>query len=170
MQSCADLAVEAAFTEHGPALVRYLTWLTRDREVAQDLAQESFLRLAGELRAGRAPDSTAAWLRRVATNLATSRARRVQVAARHEMDLPRPTEPRSPESIVVSGELASQVGVLVCELSTTEQRAVLLAAHGADGAEIARAVGRTPAATRTLLCRARAKLRQRMMLAGYATA
>jgi len=84
--------------------------------------------------------------------------------------VPRPLEPRSPESIVVGGELAAQVEALVGELSTTERRAVLLAADGARGREIAAAVGRTPAATRTLLCRARAKLREGLQRAEYATA
>jgi len=165
-----ESCVEAAFTEHRAGLVRYLTWLTRDAEQAEDLAQEAFLRLAREMEAGRAPLRIDAWLRRVAKNLATSQARRAQVAIRHEVALPRPSEPRSPESILVSGELAVQVGALVGELSAPERHAVLLAASGAHGIDIALAVGRTPAATRTLLCRARAKLREGMQRAGYATA
>jgi len=162
--------VEAAFKEHGPGLVRYLTWQTRDAEAAQDFAQAAFLRLARELEAGRAPDRIDAWLRRVGSNLATSQARRAQVANRHEAALARRVDARSPESIVVSGELAAQVDVLVGALSATERHAVLLAAHGVGGIDIANAVGRTPAATRTLLCRARAKLREGMHHAGYATA
>lgn len=170
MQSWADHTVEAAFIDHRPGLVRYLTWLTHDGEIAEDLAQDAFLRLARELETGRQPDNVAAWLRRVAGNLATSRARRVQVATRHAAELARPAEPRSPESIVVGGELAAHVDALVGELSVTERRAVVLAAHGVAGADIAAAVGRTPAATRTLLCRARAKLREGMQRAGYAPA
>jgi len=170
MQPYSEARFEAAFTEHGAALVRYLAWLTRDHDAAQDLAQEAFLRLARELEAGRSPDRVDAWLRRVGANLATSQARRNQVAIRNEGAVPRPLEPRSPESIVVAGELAAQVEALVGELSTTERRAVLLAADGARGCDIAAAVGRTPAATRTLLCRARAKLREGLQRAEYATA
>lgn len=170
MQAHAASRIEAAFHEHGPGLVRYLTWLTRDAEAANDLAQEAFLRLARELEAGRTPDNIDAWLRRVGANLATSQARRTQVARRHEAALARRVEARSPESIVVSGELAAEVDALVGALSATERHAVLLAAYGVGGTDIAHAVGRTPAATRTLLCRARAKLRQGMELAGYATA
>lgn len=170
MQSPAELAIEAAYTEQGAGLVRYLTWLTHDPELAQDIAQEAFLRLARELGEGRSPDCIGAWLRRVSANLATSNARRVQVANRWEAALPRPGAPRNPEAIVIGGELASEVSFLVGQLSSAEQRAVLLAANGARGVDIARAVGRTPAATRTLLCRARAKLRQGFEKAGYATA
>jgi RNA polymerase sigma-70 factor, ECF subfamily len=170
MQPSTSQAVEVLFTEHRPRLVRYLTGLTRDPELAEDLAQEAFLRLAGELEAGRGPDCVPAWLRRVATNLATSQARRAQVATRHEGILPRPAEPRTPESIVVGGELAAQVDDLVGDLSRTERDVVVLAAHGVTGSEIAAAVGRSPAATRTLLCRARAKLREGMLRAGYVPA
>jgi RNA polymerase sigma-70 factor (ECF subfamily) len=170
MESCSDLAIAAAFTQHGPGLVRYLSALTRDAALAEDLAQDAFVRLARELEAGRAPDNAGAWLRRVATNLAMSQGRRLQVAQRQASALARPPEPRSPESIVVGGELAAQVGALVATLNATERHAVLLAAHGVAGIEIARSVGRTPAATRTLLCRARAKLRLGMQRAGYAMA
>jgi RNA polymerase sigma factor (sigma-70 family) len=170
MHANPESCVEAAFKEHRPGLVRYLTWLTRDPEAAQDLAQEAFLRLARELEAGRSPERVDAWLRRVGSNLATSQARRTQVARRHEAALASRVDARSPESIVVSAELAAQVNVLVGALSATERHAVLLAANGARGTDIASAVGRTPAAARTLLCRARAKLRQGMNLAGYATA
>jgi RNA polymerase sigma-70 factor (ECF subfamily) len=170
MRAYPESCVEAAYKEHGPGLIRYLTWLTRDTEAAQDLAQEAFLRLARELEAGRSPDRIGAWLRRVGSNLATSEARRRQVANRHEAALARRVDAPSPESIVVSGELAAKVDALVGALSAPERHAVLLAAHGVNGTDIASAVGRTPAATRTLLCRARAKLRQGMTLAGYATA
>jgi RNA polymerase sigma-70 factor (ECF subfamily) len=170
MRPYPESRVEAAFTEHRPGLIRYLTWLTHDAEAAQDLAQEAFLRLAREMEAGRTPDRIGAWLRRVGSNLATSQARRVQVANRHEAALERPSEPRDPAAILIGGELAAQVDALVETLSATERHAVLLAADGACGAEIAHAVGRTPAATRTLLCRARAKLREGMLRAGYAMA
>jgi RNA polymerase sigma-70 factor (ECF subfamily) len=170
MQPYPESRIEAAFTEHRPGLIRYLTWLTHDGEAAQDLAQEAFLRLAREMEAGRTPDRIDAWLRRVGSNLATSQARHAQVVTRHEAALERPFEPRDPETILIGGELAAQVDALVDTLSATERHAVLLAADGACGAEIAQAVGRTEAATRTLLCRARAKLREGMLRAGYATA
>ena len=162
MSSPADLAVEAAYQQHGPGLVSHLTWVTHDRDLAEDLAHDAFIRLDGQIRAGRTPDNVAAWLHRVALNLATSHARHAQVAHRRESALPRPDQPRSPESIVVGGELVEQIHGLVRELSVPERHAVLLAADGVPGSEIARAIGRTPAAARTLLCRARAKLRAGM--------
>lgn len=170
MQAYNEVLVETAFIEHRSSLVRRLTALCRDPEAAQDIAQEAFLRLARELEAGRGPDNPGAWLHRVGANLATSQARRAQVATRHEAELPKPAEPASPERIVVESELAEAVGAVMEELSTPERRALVLAANGVGGVDIAASIGRTPGATRTLLCRARAKIRERMRVTGFAPA
>lgn len=168
MQVNAGQHVEAAFIEHGAAVVRHLTALTRDASAAEDLAQEAFLRLAREIEAGRVPDDAAAWLHRVGTNLAMSRGRHLQVVDRRAGFLPRPSAPDGPEQIVVQGELAEAVALVLAQMSGTERRALTLAANGYRGAEIAASLGRTTGATRTLLCRARAKARDRMQLAGFA--
>lgn len=170
MQACAKQSVEAAFVEHHGALVRHLTVITRDSEVAQDLAQEAFLRLTRAVETGAAPDDPAAWLHRVALNLATSRGRHLQVVDRRAAELPRPSDVADPGDIVVEGELARAVGAVLGELSRHEQDALLLAAHGYGGPEIAARIGRTPGATRTLLCRARGKIRDRVVAAGFAPA
>lgn len=168
MLSHQDLVIESAYAEHRSKLVRNLTFRTRDPEAAEDLAQESFLRLAREIEVGRTPDNVGAWLYRVGMNLAVSEARRAKVATRHEPALPRPAQPDSPEQIVLEGELSAAVCDVLAQLATHERHALVLAAHGVGGIEIARALGRTPAATRTLLCRARAKIRERMLLANLA--
>lgn len=170
MQAIAMQTVEAAYLEHHAALVRHLTTMTRDPDVAEDLAQEAFLRLSRAIETGRAPDDTAAWLHRVGMNLATSRGRHLQVVDRRSAELPRPSEAADPSDIVVEGELAQAVGAVLVELSRSEQDALLLAAHGYGGPEIAARIGRTPGATRTLLCRARGKVRERVFAAGFAPA
>ena len=170
MQAYAERLVEAAYTEHRSALVRHLTQVTRDAEVAQDLAQEAFLRLAREIEAGRTPDDTGAWLHRVGMNLATSRGRHLQVVDRRADSLPRPAEQPQPDDAMVVGELTAAVGQALADLSGTEQHALVLAAYGFHGEEIAFSINRTPGATRTLLCRARAKIRERVRLAGLAPA
>jgi len=170
MQAYAGQLVEAAFTEHRAGLVRHLTVVTRDPEVAEDLAQEAFLRLAREVEAGREPDDVAAWLHRVGLNLATSRGRHLQVVDRREAELAPPAMPAGPEEQVVGSELAAAIGLLLAELSGTERRALTMAATGHRGAEIAVSIGRTEGATRTLLCRARSRIREHLALAGFATA
>lgn len=170
MQAWAGRLVETAYAEHSGALVRHLTKVTRDVEVAQDLAQESFLRLAREVEAGRRPDDVGAWLHRVGMNLAMSRGRHLQVVDRRAGSLPRPAEPPRPDDIAATGELTAAVAEALSALSGAERHALVLAAYGFEGTEIARSIERTPGATRTLLCRARAKIREHVRTAGMAPA
>lgn len=159
--------VEAAWTAHHGPLVRRLTALTRDPDVAEDLAQDAFLRLAREVDAGRTPDDPCAWLHRVAGNLAASRGRHLTVVDRRAWELPRPDAPVSPEAIAVETETTAALLAALAGLSPTDRDALILSAQGYRGPEIARALGRTQGATRTLLCRARGKARRRMELAGF---
>jgi RNA polymerase sigma factor (sigma-70 family) len=156
--------VEAAWTEHGPALDAYLTSLTRDPSAAEDIAQEAFLRLTREASAGRTPDNIGGWLHRVATNLAMSRARHNQVVDRYAPALYDRRVGGSPEDEVLRRERDALIQDALASLSETDRAAVVMAAEGYRGPEIARALARTQAATRTLLCRARTRLRGSLAL------
>ncbi len=152
--------VEHAYAAYHGELERRLTGLLRDPAAAEDLSQEAFLRLHVEVAAGRAPDNVRAWLHRVAGNLVTSRGRRGQVAARLaprlvSTDVGTPTDEialRHADDAVIRAALA--------DLRAAEREVLLLAASGFTGPEIAARLGRTQAATRTILCRARLRLRQ----------
>lgn len=170
MQASTDGYLEQVYLDHGPGLVRHLAGVTRDRELAEDLAHDAFVRLAREIESGWRPESPSAWLYRVGRNLATSRARHEQVVLRRESELPRPTQPANPETVTEERELGDAVGAVLGELSVPEQRALVMAAHGVRAVEIAPLIGRSPAATRTMLCRARAKIRARLGFAGFARA
>jgi len=142
--------------------------ITRDASAAEDLAQEAFLRLSTEVRAGRMPDNVGAWLHRVGVNLATSRGRRASVAERRKAELVERGSAPSPEMAALEAEEHRTLRAALETLGETDRRALVLAAHGYRGPEIARRIGRTEGATRTLLCRARSKLRNQMVEAGAA--
>ena len=162
--------VEAAWAADREPLVRHLTALTRNADVAEDLAQEAFYRLAREVDAGRAPDDVRAWLHRVGSNLVNSRGRHLTVIDRRAGDLPRPDSPATPEAMAVASEDGAALRAALAELSAADRTALILAAHGYRGGEIAASIGRTPGATRTLLCRARGKIRGRLEVAGFSPA
>ena len=157
-----DQVVEAAYATHGGPMIRWLTSVTRDGTVAEDLVQEAFVRLVTELQAGRGPDDVGAWLHRVAHNLAMSRGRRLSVADRHRRELVLSGDVPSPEITTLEAEAQRAVGAALSALAPTDQRALMMAAYGYTGPEIAASIGRTEGATRTLMCRARAKVRERM--------
>ena len=164
------LEVAAAYTDHAAAVTRYLTGLTRDPAAAEDLAQEAFVRLMGEVEAGRSPHNVGGWLFRVASNLATSRGRHLAVVARHAPALaPEETDRtrRSPEDAVVEREGAIALQRALGRLREADREVILLAANGLDGAELARQTGRSEIATRTMLCRARARLREELVSEGF---
>lgn len=162
----ADIVAEA-FGRHYAGLVRFVTARTRDPELAADIAQEAFLRLIREEAAGRLPDQPLAWLRQVALNLVASRGRHVQVETRWEPWLRAATAVQeSPEGAILAVERDMQVREAVAGLARDERAALVLASHGFAGHEIARAIGRSEGATRTLMCRARSRLRVELVSMG----
>jgi RNA polymerase sigma factor (sigma-70 family) len=164
-EEAVERIMEAAYAEFEPSLRRRLTALVRDPATAEDLSQETFLRLLAEARADRVPENTGGWLSCVARNLATSRGRRIAVADRHRGELVREIEFASPESVALASEAHAEVLAALDVLDSSGRVAVALAAQGLSGPEIARSIGRTPNATRTLLCRARARVREAVLAA-----
>lgn len=159
------ISVSAAYTEHAGALRAYLTRHTRDAAAAEDLVHETFIRLLTETAEDRAPVHLRAWLFRVAANLAASRGRRQGVAARRAPELiPRGVAP-SPEDELLEREAARALHRRLAHLPDHVRAALLLSAHGYSGAEIAIRIGRSELATRSLLCRYRGRLRNRIAAA-----
>jgi RNA polymerase sigma factor (sigma-70 family) len=147
------------YREHAAGLTRWITGMTRDREAAEDLVSEAFLRLARELAAGRRPDNAPAWVAQVARHLAISRARRASTATRLAPRLVDRGVGEDPAAVALASERAAAVRTVLQSLPPVERLAIVLAAEGVRGPEIAHRIGRTPLATRALLCRARRRMR-----------
>lgn len=157
-------AVAGAYAAYHAELAGFLRRTTREAEVAEDLAQESFLRLQRELLRGQPPDNLRAWLYRVAANLAISRGRRLSVARRRLAETwPEAAEMDSPETYAIRGEQSARLGGALQGLTPEARYGLMLAAQGFSGREIAALLGRSEVATRTLLCRARTVVRARLM-------
>jgi RNA polymerase sigma-70 factor (ECF subfamily) len=154
-----DDVVCAAYARHAEALSRWLTAFTRQPALAEDLTQEAFVRLLLEVRSGRTPDDIGAWLHRVGRNLAVSRARRVAVANRHRDDVSMPRPPVCPETLAIAAEAEAVVSRAVAGLREDDRQAMIMAAYGYRSTEIGQSLGRTQGAVRTMLCRARARIR-----------
>ena len=93
-----------------------------------------------------------------------SRARHNQVVDRYAPALYDRRVGGSPEDEVLRRERDALIRDALASLSETDRAAVVMAAEGYRGPEIARALARTQAATRTLLCRARTRLRGSLAL------
>jgi RNA polymerase sigma-70 factor (sigma-E family) len=69
-------ALEEIYVRNAAGALRLAYFLTGDRELAEDLTQEAFVRVAGRFRHLREPDDLPAYLRRTIVNLFTSHLRR----------------------------------------------------------------------------------------------
>ena len=103
-----------------------------------------------------------AWLHRVIANLAVSLGRRATVSRRHAGALVNHDAPASPEAIVLQDEIRSALATALRTLPERARTALLLAASGYHGAEIAVMIGSSDCATRTMMSRARLQLRDRI--------
>jgi RNA polymerase sigma-70 factor (sigma-E family) len=80
-----DEAIAALFREHARSLVRLARLFTDDRNAAEDLVQEAFLRLRRSFHRIESPERTAAYLRSIVLNLARDHNRRGLMSLRHRM-------------------------------------------------------------------------------------
>jgi RNA polymerase sigma-70 factor (ECF subfamily) len=154
--------VSAAYDSLERALYAFALGITHSGTAAEDLVQETFLRLVREVQAGRPPDNIRAWLYRVCANLATSRGRRASVATRYLPFLASREVGETPEARHLRHELGAELTAAMADLSPDERTGLLLSAGGFHGPEIAEMIGRTHAATRTMLTRARMKVQARL--------
>jgi RNA polymerase sigma-70 factor (ECF subfamily) len=167
--SDADLRADfvmAAYDENQRRLTSFAYALTRDADAADDLVQEAFLRLVKEHAAGREPENVAAWLFRVCANLATSRGRRGVVARRFLERRPADETEVAAEVEILRHETSEALVAALAILSHEARTAVVMAAQGFSGREIAEVLGRTETSTRTLMFRARERLRTFLIAEG----
>jgi len=157
-----------AFTQlverHKDAVVNYLTRLTGDRDRAEDLAQETFLRLFRAAPGYREQGLLRAYLFRIATNLVRSEERR---AKRLRLLLPFFGGRRHDEPAAVSGmllqELHRQVAVALATLPLRFR--VPLVLHEIEGwsyADIAQELSCREGTVKSRIHRGRQHLRQRL--------
>jgi RNA polymerase sigma factor (sigma-70 family) len=151
--------LDALFVEHRDAVCRYLTRYTGDADLAEDLVQETFWRLAR--RPFGVPNHVKGWLFTVATNLAkdarkTSR-RRGELALLARAESPTASPP-DPGELLERAELRRQLRAALDGLSHKERTALLLREEGFAHREIAVAVGTTIGSVGTLIARALEKL------------
>jgi RNA polymerase sigma-70 factor (ECF subfamily) len=78
---CFDsVSIERLYENHQRPLVAYLARLVRDHSIAEDLCQETFLKVIRGWAGRRSAATTTAWLYRIATNTAYDHLRRRRAA------------------------------------------------------------------------------------------
>jgi RNA polymerase sigma-70 factor (ECF subfamily) len=138
-----DCVVLDQYHREQAPLRRYLVFLGIDADTAEEIVQETFLRLHGHIRAGGNRANLRAWLYRVAHNLA----RNEQTSARNRLCGPMNDEAllsgasiengRSPEWLFLNRERDEKLRFAIGALSAPQRECLVLRAQGMKYREIA---------------------------------
>jgi RNA polymerase sigma-70 factor (ECF subfamily) len=167
-----DLSFELLLQKYRTPLVNFLYRMVRDQGTAEDLAQEVFLRVY-RARKSYAPSAKfTTWLFRIATNVALNslrdgrhRARDLSLEATRPEDDERPLvelpdAAPSAEQLLVDRDRARSIRRAILALPDKQRAAVVLHKyHELDYDEIARILGCSESALKSLLFRAYEALR-----------
>ncbi|HEY5220094.1 MAG TPA: sigma-70 family RNA polymerase sigma factor [Gemmatimonadaceae bacterium] len=149
--------VDRLFREYHAPLVRYLTRRLGDRDWAEEVAQETFLRALRQT----AMTNERAWLFTVATNLVRDGARQESRRRRH-LELLRAEEEgrmvESPALAMERAEDAARARRALEQLAERDREALLMREEGLDYHEIAAALDLSVGSVGTTLARARRRL------------
>ena len=149
--------VESLFREYHQPLVRYLTRRLGDRDWAEEVAQETFVRALRQ----ESITNERAWLFAVATNLVRDEARKDARRRRHlallaEQERDSVVEPE--QTALERAQEAALARKAVDALAERDRLALLMREEGLDYNEIAEALELSPGSVGTTLSRARRRL------------
>jgi RNA polymerase sigma factor (sigma-70 family) len=156
---------EALFREHYPRIVSLLTRLTGDRGQAEEIAADTFAKLARRsfLFAGHA--DVTAWVYRVAANAGLDalradarRRKKEEAAGRERLRSGRET---GALDLLLREERGAQVRVVLAGLKTRDAQILLLRSEGVAYREIAQALGVAASSVGTILARAEREFERR---------
>lgn len=155
-------AFDAVFSAYRRRIYGYLVRMTRRREAAEDLLQETFLRLAQHAKRLDADTRLGAWLFTVAHRLVQSWGRAQAVRAQLAGDLPS-QEPaattRSPLEAIADSQAQLAIERAFAALPPAYREvALLVGIEGMQPTEVAEVLGIRADAVRQRLARARAQL------------
>ena len=156
-----DALVRSLYVEHAPSLVRMARLFVDDRNAAEDLVQEAFIRLARHAHRIEDPAKSAAYLRSIVLNLARDHNRRGLVSLRHRP--PADEEQATAEDEVMLRDDQRYVIDALRELPLRQRDCVVLRYYFEAGIqEIAETLGISQNSVKTHLKRGLAALERRL--------
>lgn len=160
---CIPPSIEALYRTYSRRMYQRIYSLVGNREDAEDLTQEVFVRALRALPTLQTSRNLSGWLYRIATNLALDLQRHRRLIAWQSIDAqewtPEAREACDPQTRYSGG--AEPVALALAELPECYRAGLLLYAEGYSSAEIAQVQGKTTHAMKLFLARARDSLEQR---------
>lgn len=132
---------------------------------AEDVTQETFVKVHRTLATLRDPAAFPAWICRIARNVALDHARRDR---RRPAETPLPDDRAAPEAAANDDELRERALRALARLPEAYRETLMLRlAEGLSGPEVAARTGMTPESVRVNLCRGMAMLRPLLREEGW---
>lgn len=153
-----DEQLTALYTSHYRRLVRTAAFLTGDRDSAEEVVQDAYVKVARSWHGLREPDKAEAYLRMAVVNLSRSRLRHRQVVAKHR---PEPVgDVASAETYALEHSRRDAVLQALQRLPRRQREAVTLRYYGdLTEAQTAQAMGCSVGAVKSHTSRAMSALR-----------
>lgn len=162
-----ELAFEAIFERYGQIIHNYIARLVGNREEAEDLTAETFVKAFRRLDSLSEQEKVQSWLYRIATNTCLDALRRRKIVRWIDWDefsvrfMPRLSNSDDPERDAIRREEAELVKQVLAKLPEKQRACLVLFEYdGLSYAEIAQVIGTTPGTVKTLLFRARERFRR----------
>ncbi len=156
-----DALVVQLFEQEGAALVRLARLFTDDRNAAEDLVQEAFIRLHKSAHRIKSQAKAASYLRSIVINLARDHNRRGLMSLRHQEALPAGTALAAPEDRLLLDEEQTLLLDQVRALSPRQRDCILLRFYlELSEREIADVLSISPNSVKTHCRRGLASLRE----------
>lgn len=159
----ADELVARLFRLEAPSLVRMARLFTDDRNAAEDLVQEAFIRLHRSAGTIRDLDKAAPYLRSIVLNLARDHNRRGLMSLRHRSALKLEVDDASLEDVIVAKGEHQQVVDALRELAPRQRDCLVLRFfYDLSEREIAETLGISPNSVKTHFRRGMAALGEKL--------
>ena len=149
--------------EHGPAVYRLARSVVRDGALADDVAQETFIKVWRHLPEFRGEGSLRGWILRIAHNQAVSTLRRVRDRATDPTQLPQSGDPIGTTRLVEGRLAAQELTAAIDELDELSRAIVVLReVEGLSYDDIAVTLGVPIPTVKTRLLRSRRTLARQL--------
>jgi RNA polymerase sigma factor (sigma-70 family) len=156
------LDIQEHFYRYYPAVCRQIAFILGDSGLAEDIAQEAFVKLYLT-----PPDNRSAvggWLFRVAKNLAYNLVRSERSRTQRELKVQEEDRGEiSSEETVIRKEETAMVHQVLNALGERDRTCLIMKFSGFSYEEIARATGTKKASVGTIIARAQAKFRDKVL-------
>ena len=166
-RSVSHIAFDRLFEEYHHSIFNYVFRMVGDRDRAEDITQDTFVKAYRKLDTLTDEVSTRSWLYRIATNTAIDEMRRRRFFFTTATQPDRPDAEPGPEARAMAATLDDSVQRALLRLRPNQRQCLVLSdIEDMSGQQIAEVMGLTYGAVRTLLCRARSEMRRHLAAEG----